>query len=89
MLKFNLEKSLTNVKFNHSLVCNQFQLGSSINLLGGCLDVVDRQGLGGCSGVGDCSEISWCCVFSEIEAGTWRHRKRWFLIRTLPLGVLM
>ena len=51
MLKFNLEKSLTIAKFNHSWVYNGIQLGSSISLLGGCLDLVDRLGLGGCSGV--------------------------------------
>ena len=71
MLKFNLEKSLTNAKFNHSWVYNQFRLGSSISLLGGYLDLVDQRGLGGCSGVGDCCEVSWCWVFNGIEAGTW------------------
>ena len=30
------------------------------SLLGGCLDLVDQQGAGGCSGVGDCCEVSWC-----------------------------
>ena len=54
---------------------NQFQLGSSISLLGGCLDLVVQRGLGGCSGVGDYCEDSWCWVFSGIEAGTQRRRK--------------